>query len=280
MRESKERVITSGFSLRNYWNEILEYKELFWILAKRDIIVRYKQTVFGIAWSIVRPLITAMVMVFAFGKVGNMSQGIDTPYILLVLPGVIVWLFFSQSLAQISMSIVMNNNLVSKVFFPRIIIPFSSFFLGLIDVVIAFILFLVTSLYFGILPDWKIVFVPIFIILSYLVATGIGLFAAVLNVKYRDIGQLIPFVIQFGMYMSPVAYLSEFVQNKFPDYYQYFLLNPVVGCIDGMRWAMLGGAGSEFNWHSFVPMIIFIFITIVLGIRFFRKHENSFVDYI
>ncbi len=279
MKEGKERIIKAKFSVIDYWKEILEYRELFWILAKRDIIVRYKQTIFGLAWSVVRPLVTSIVMVFAFGRVGNLSEGVSIPYILVVLPGVILWLFFSQSLMQISMSIVTNNNLVSKVFFPRIIIPFSSFFLGLIDAVIAFILFVAMCFYYNVLPDWKIIFVPAFIILSYLVATGAGLFAAVLNVKYRDIGQLIPFVIQFGMYISPVAYMSEFVFDKNPSIYSWYVLNPVVGCIDGMRWAMLGDF-APFNWQSFIPMIVFICISLIVGIRFFRKHENSFVDYI
>ncbi|UBM59306.1 ABC transporter permease [Marinilongibacter aquaticus] len=257
----------------------MDYRELFWILAKRDIMVRYKQTIFGVLWSVIKPLVSAFAYVFAFGFVGNLAQQTDIPYILIVLPGTILWLFFSQSLQTISLSIVVNNNLVSKVFFPRIIIPFSSFFLGMIELAISLVIFLFFCIYYDFFPDYKIIFAPIFILLAYIAASGIGLFAAVLNVRYRDIGQLIPFILQFGMFISPVAYTSGIVESGKPHLYKFFVLNPVTGCIDGLRWALLGD-NAPFRWESFTPLLIFSFISIILSIRFFRKHENSFVDYI
>jgi lipopolysaccharide transport system permease protein len=279
--DRKEKTITANISFASYLKEIWESKELLWILAKKDVLVKYKQSVFGIAWSAVRPLITTLVMAFAFGKIGgNIKPEMAINFTLVVIPGVIVWLFFSQSLLSLSQSIVFNSNLVTKVFFPRIIIPLSTIFLGLIDVLIAICVFLSLCVWFQFLPDWKIVFVPIFILLSFLAAFGIGLIAAVLNVKYRDIGQLVPFIIQFGYFISPVGYTTEMAKAQLsPIYYKIFLLNPVTGVADALRWSMLGNY-AQFNWDSFIPLIIFILISLVFSIFFFRKHENSFVDYI
>lgn len=270
-------VIKAGKSVLHYWAEIWEHRELFWILAKRDVMVRYKQTVLGVAWSVIRPLLTALVMVFAFGKIAKLEQDTTYPYILLVIPGVTIWLFFSQSLQNISNSVIGNTNLIAKVYFPRLIIPFSSLLVGLIDVVITFILFIILCFWYQFMPDWKIIFAPLFILLSYLSAFGCGLFSAVLNVKYRDIGQIIPFVIQFGYFISPVAYSVDSKKGEW--WYPFYNLNPVAGAIDGLRWSMLGGEVS-FNYQSFIPLVIFIVVSIIVAIRFFRKNENSFVDYL
>ena len=275
--ERNEVVIKAGNSVLNYWREVWRQRELFWILGKRDVMVRYKQTVLGVAWGVIRPLMTAMVMVFAFGKIAKLEQDSSIPYMLVVIPGVIIWLFFSQSLSQISNSIVGNGNLVSKVYFPRIIIPFSSLLVGLLDAIIAFVMFIVFCVYYQFVPGWQIFFAPIFLILAYLAAFGSGLFASVLNVKYRDIAQIIPFVVQFGYFISPVAYSSERVKNEW--WYPIYNLNPVAGAIDGMRWCLLGDF-AEFNWQSFIPMLIFVTISVLFSIWFFRKNENSFVDHL
>lgn len=277
MKSEKVRVITAKPSFVEYWKEVFDYRELFWILAKRDIMVRYKQTIFGVLWSILRPLISSLVYVFGVNKIGNLGATSDIPYILVILPGTILWLFFSQSLLNISLSIVTNNNLVAKVFFPRIIIPFSSFFLGLLDFLIGLLVFFGFSFYYGLFPEIKIIFAALFVVLAYLATTGIGLFAAVLNVKYRDIGQLIPFVLSFGLFISPVLYTTDKVMGDWT--YNLYVLNPAVGAIDGLRWALLG-EHAQFNWDSFIPLIIFCFVSVFISIRFFRKHENSFVDYI
>jgi lipopolysaccharide transport system permease protein len=275
--ERNEVVIKAGKSALHYWREVWRQRELFWILGKRDVMVRYKQTVLGVAWGVIRPLLTAMVMVFAFGKIAKLEQDSSIPYMLVVIPGVIIWLFFSQSLSQISNSIVGNGNLVSKVYFPRIIIPFSSLLVGLLDAMIAFLMFIVFCLYYQFIPGWQIFLAPIFLILAYLAAFGSGLFASVLNVKYRDIAQIIPFIVQFGYFISPVAYSSERVKNEW--WYPIYNLNPVAGAIDGMRWCLLGDY-AEFNWHSFIPMVFFVIISVLFSIWFFRKNENSFVDHL
>lgn len=275
--EDKVITISAGKSSLDYWKELWQSRELFWILAKRDIIVRYKQTILGIAWSAIRPLITALVMVFAFGKIAKLDQDTSIPYMLVVMPGVIIWLFFSQALTQVSNSIVGNTNLISKVYFPRLIIPFSSLMIGLLDALIAFVLFILLCFYFQFIPDWKIIFVPVFMFLAYLGAFGFGLIAGIMNVKYRDVGQIIPFLIQFGYFISPVAYTSDRVAGKW--WTPLYNLNPVVGSIDGMRWCMLGDF-SAFNYQSFSYLLIFDIVFVVIAIRMFRKHENSFVDYI
>jgi lipopolysaccharide transport system permease protein len=277
LKSEKVRVITAKPSFIEYWKEVFDYRELFWILAKRDIMVRYKQTIFGVLWSILRPLISSLVYVFGVNKIGNLGASSEIPYILVILPGTILWLFFSQSLLNISLSIVTNNNLVAKVFFPRIIIPFSSFFLGLLDFLIGLVVFFGFSFYYGLFPEIKVIFTVLFVVLAYLATTGIGLFASVLNVKYRDIGQLIPFVLSFGLFISPVLYTTDKVMGDWT--YNLYVLNPAVGAIDGLRWALLG-EHAQFNWDSFIPLIIFCLVSVFISIRFFRKHENSFVDYI
>lgn len=275
--ERDEVIIKAGKSALHYWREVWRQKELFWILGKRDVMVRYKQTILGVAWGVIRPLMTAMVMVFAFGKIAKLEQDSSIPYMLVVIPGVIIWLFFSQSLSQISNSIVGNGNLVSKVYFPRIIIPFSSLLVGLLDAMIAFAMFFVFCIYYQFLPSWHMFFAPIFLFLAYLGAFGAGLLASVLNVKYRDIAQIIPFVVQFGYFVSPVAYSSERVKDEW--WYPVYNLNPVAGAIDGLRWCLLGDF-AEFNWQSFIPMIIFVTVSVLFSIWFFRKNENSFVDHL
>ena len=275
--DRNEVFIKVGKSSLNYWREVWRQRELFWILGKRDVMVRYKQTVLGVAWGVIRPLLTALVMVFAFGKIAKLELDSSIPYILVVIPGVIIWLFFSQSLSQISNSIVGNGNLVSKVYFPRIIIPFSSLLVGLLDAMIAFAMFFVFCIYYQFLPGWHFFFAPIFLILAYLAAFGSGLFASVLNVKYRDIAQIIPFIVQFGYFISPVAYSSERVKTEW--WYPIYNLNPVAGAIDGLRWCLLGDF-AKFNWQSFIPMLIFVIISVLFSIWFFRKNENSFVDHL
>lgn len=277
MNTYKERVITAKPSFLEYWKEVFDYKELFWILAKRDIMVRYKQTIFGVAWSVIRPLITSLVYVFGVNRLSNLGENSEIPYILFILPGTILWLFFSQALQTISLSLVINQNLVSKVFFPRIIIPFSSFFLVLLDLLIGLVVFLGFCIYYDHFPDYRIVLTPVIVLLAYLAATGIGLFASVLNVRYRDIGQLIPFIVSFGLFISPVLYTTDTVKGHWA--YHIYVLNPVAGAIDALRWALLGDY-SPFNWDSFIPLLVFCLVSMIISVRYFRKHENSFVDYI
>ncbi|WP_367915583.1 ABC transporter permease [Leadbetterella sp. DM7] len=278
---SRVRVITNKKTISEYIAEIWDYNELFWILAKRDIIVKYKQAVLGVGWAAIRPLITTLVMALAFGRLGRLGVNTSIPYMLIVSVGVTVWLYFSQSLTTISTSLVLNSNLVTKVYFPRLIIPLSSIFIGLVDVVVSLAVFAGLCIFYQFLPDWKIIFIPLILILTFLASFGVGLIAAVLNVKYRDIGQLISFVVQFGTFLSPVAYLTDAYKDASNGdlLYNLALLNPVTGCIDAMRWAMLGDF-APFNWYSFIPLVVFILVTFFYSIWFFRKHEDTFVDHI
>jgi lipopolysaccharide transport system permease protein len=279
--EYKERTITAKKSYLLYFKEFFEASELLWILAKRDVIVKYKQTILGVAWSALRPLITTIVMAFAFGKIGKLSQETAIPFTLVVLPGVIAWLFFSQSLVSLSNSLVNNANLLTKVYFPRIIIPISTLLLGFIDMLVAICIFFGLCIFYQFTPDFKILLLPFIILLTFFAVFGIGLISAVLNVKFRDIGQLVPFVVQFGYFISPVGYTTQTFQNLSGGDWKYYLfcLNPVTGINDLMRWCMLGDF-SPFNMASFVPLIVFSFLSFLFAILFFRKHENSFVDYI
>ncbi|MGL4631676.1 MAG: ABC transporter permease [Leadbetterella sp.] len=279
--EHKERTITSGKPFGIYIREIWEARELLWILATRDVIVKYKQTVLGVAWSAVRPLVTTLVMAFAFGKIGKIEQHTIIPFTLVVLPGVIIWLFFSQTLVSLSQSLVNNANLITKVYFPRVIIPLSTTLLGFVDVLVALVLFVILAMYYQFIPDIKIVLVPVVLAITFLNVFGLGLIAAVLNVKFRDIGQIVPFIVQFGYFISPVGYLTDNVRNFSTHAWQYklYCFNPVTGLIDLMRWCMLGDT-VPFNWDSFTPLLFSTFIFSIAAILFFRKHENSFVDHI
>ncbi|SDL45617.1 ABC transporter permease [Siphonobacter aquaeclarae] len=277
----QETIIENGRSQKTYWSELLKSSELFWILAKRDITVRYKQTVLGVVWSIVRPVLTTAVLFFAFGKVAKLEFEPGVPSKLAIFAGVLLWNFFANSLAQVSSSIVANSNLVSKVYFPRLILPTSSVMVGFVDFLVGCSLFLpLYGWYFykiGFHPSWQLLFTPVFLLLAYLAAFSFGLILAVMNVKYRDFSQLTPFIIQFGFYACPVGYSVFTLQKEW--WYPYYNLNPVVGLIDGFRWCLLGGY-APFRWESFIPSVIIILSTVVLSIIFFRKRENGFVDYI
>jgi lipopolysaccharide transport system permease protein len=279
--ENTQKSISANKSLAQYISELWNNRELLWILAKRDVIVKYKQTVLGVAWSAIRPLITTLVMAFAFGKIGKLAIDTPIPFVLMVLPGVLVWLFFSQALVSISQSLINNANLVTKVYFPRLIIPLSTLLLVMVDVLVALFIFIGLCLYYGFLPDIKVFIVPFILIFSFFAVFGLGLVAAVLNVKFRDIGQIVPFIVQFGYFISPVGYLTDNVKKMSSGGlgYKLFCLNPVTGLIDLMRWSMLGKHAS-FNPDSFWPLLVFTLISIWFALAYFRKHENSFVDHI
>lgn len=273
----QETVIEANRPERHYWADIWKFKELLWILAQRDIAVRYKQTVLGFAWSFVRPTLTTLVFVFTFSKVAKVPPEPGVPAAITVLTGVLIWMFFANSLAAVSSSIVSNTNLVSKVYFPRLIIPLSSSVVGLIDFAIGALLLIPLYLWYRFVPDWQVLFAPFFLLLAVLAAFSFGLLLAALHVKYRDVAQLTPFLIQFGYYACPVGYSPRVIENEW--WYPIYNLNPVVGIIDGFRWSLLGGA-APFRMASFVPSVTIILITTLIAVVFFRRRENTFVDYI
>jgi len=266
-------IIESGRTEKNYWKDLWTFRELFYILSWRDIKVRYKQTVLGAAWSIIRPLLTTLIFTFVFNRVAKLQPPGNVPYTILVFTGMLPWQFFSNALSEASNSLIGNTNLISKVYFPRLIIPASSIMTSLVDFLITFGILIVMFFYYQYVPDIKILFLPVFIVLALLASLGIGLYITALNVKYRDFRYIIPFVVQIGLYITPVGFSSSIVSEKWRLWYS---LNPMVGVIDGFRWCILG------EEQLYVPGIVLSVVVtasfLVLGIWYFRRTEKSFAD--
>jgi homopolymeric O-antigen transport system permease protein len=261
---------------KNYWKDLWRYRELFYILSWRDFKVRYKQTVIGVAWSVIRPLLTMIVFTLIFSKVAKLPSEAHAPYAIMVFAAMLPWQFFANSLTESSNSLITNVNLISKVYFPRLIIPTSSVLVSLIDFLISFGLMIVLMIYYAYIPSWHIIFLPLFLILAFVASFGIGLFITALNVKYRDFRYIVPFTVQFGLYISPVGFSSSVVPGKWRLLYS---LNPMVGVIDGFRWAILGG-DKNIYWIGLILSIVLSVLISILAIRYFRKTEKKFADVI
>jgi len=274
-----EVVIQPGLAKRNYFRDLWRFRELFIILAWRDLAVRYKQTVIGIAWAVIRPLLMMVVFTFIFGKVAKLPSG-GIPYSLLVFAGLLPWLFFATALTESSNSLVINNNLVSKVYFPRLIVPASSVITSLVDFGITGVLLAGLMSIKGVAPSWQLLALPLFVALAFFAAFGFGLWFAALNVEYRDFRYIVPFIVQFGIYASPVPFTSDVVIAKFPaSLHWVYPLNPLVGVIDGFRWCLLGEA-HPLDWtRVWVSAGIILFVS-WSGLRYFRRTERSFADVI
>lgn len=268
-------IVEPGRSEKNYWLDIWRFKELFYFLAWRDILVRYKQTVIGLAWSIVRPILTMVVFTVIFGRLAGFSSG-DIPYPILVYAAMLPWQFFSTSFSDASNSLLTNSNMLTKIYFPRLIIPASSIIVNLVDFMISFVILIVLMIWFHFTPSWTIIYLPVFLLLSILTAMGAGLYVAALNVKYRDFKYIVPFVVQFGLYISPVGFSSD----KIPEHLRLlYSINPMVGVIDGFRWAICGGK-SQIYLPGMLLSIVLIFLLLGYGIWYFRKMEKTFADII
>lgn len=271
-----ELVIEPGKAEKNYWADLWRFRELFYILSWRDIKVRYKQTVVGAAWGVVRPLLTMLIFTFVFGKVANLEVKGGTPYPIIVFAGLLPWQFFSAALTEASNSLIGNTNLITKIYFPRLIIPASAIIVSLVDFAISFGLLLVVMIFFQYLPPLQILLLPVFILLAFLVAFGAGLYITALNVKYRDFRYIIPFIVQFGLYVTPVGYSSTVIAEKYSEQARFwYSMNPVVGVIDGFRWCI---TGEPIYMPGLLLSIVVCFIFLWLGIWYFRKTEKSFAD--
>ena len=271
----QELLIEPNRPALHYWRDVWRYRELFWFLVWRDILVRYKQTVIGVAWSVIRPLATMLAFTVVFGLLAKLpSEGV--PYPLLVFAAMLPWNFCANALSESSGSLVGNANLLTKVYFPRIIIPVSSIIVSLIDFVISLVIMACIMMWYGYLPDWRIVTVPIFLLLAFLPVAGVGLWLSALNVKYRDFRYVVPFLLQFGLYVSPVGFASSIVPEKWRLLYA---LNPMVGVIDGFRWALLNGS-VELYWPGIVISTVLSLVLLVSGLWFFRKTERILADVI
>jgi lipopolysaccharide transport system permease protein len=268
-------IIEAGRADRQYWRDVWRYRELFYFLAWRDLLIRYKQTVVGVAWSLIRPLLTMLVLTVVFGRFGKMPSG-GVPYPLLVFCGMLPWQFFSAALSESGNSLVANSNLISKVYFPRIVVPASSVITSFVDFLISAIFLLVLLVWYQFVPAGQIVFLPLFLLLAFAVSFGAGVWVAALMVQFRDFRFIIPFVVQFGLYISPVGFSSAIV----PEQYRWvYSLNPMAGIIDGFRWCILGGEHTIY-WPGFALTLATTTALIVTGIAYFRKTERSFADVI
>jgi lipopolysaccharide transport system permease protein len=272
--------IEAGRAEKNYWADLFRFKDLFYILTWRDLKVRYKQTVLGVAWSVIRPLLTMIIFTVVFERAAGLkADDPSVPYGLFVLAGILPWQFFSNALGEASNSLLGNSNLISKVYFPRLIIPASAVITSMVDFFITFILMLLMFVFYQYTPSVRILFMPFFVILTFFCAFGIGLYITALNVKYRDFRYIIPFVIQFGLYITPVGFSTKLLLSKLPPFFQtLYMLNPMVGVIDGFRWCFFESSPLSIPTllYSIGMTILFMYI----GIRTFRKMERHFADLI
>lgn len=269
-------IIEAGRTERHYWRDLWHYRELFYFLAWRDILVRYKQTVIGIAWAVLRPFLTMVVFTVVFSRFARLPADGNVPYAIMVYAAMLPWQFFSSAFTEASNSLIGNANLISKVYFPRLIIPTSSVITSFVDFLISAFVLVGIMFWYQFVPTWRVVALPLFTLIAFTASMGVGLWLTALNVKYRDIRYIVPFIAQFGLYISPVGFSSNIVPEQFRLLYS---LNPMVGVIDGFRWAILGEA-SQIYWPGFVLSLLIIFVLLISGILFFRRTERSFADII
>jgi lipopolysaccharide transport system permease protein len=272
---NRELIIEAGRTERLYWKDLWNYRELFYFLAWRDILVRYKQTVIGVLWALLRPLLIMVIFTVVFGKLANLpSEGV--PYPILVFAAMLPWQFFANAFSESSNSLIGNANLISKVYFPRLVIPTSSVIVSFVDFLISGTILIGLMFFYSFWPSWRLIALPALIAVAFSAAMGAGLWISALNVKYRDFRYIVPFVVQFGLYISPVGFSSSVVPEQYRLLYS---INPMVGVIDGFRWAILGSDAS-FYLPGFFLSIGLVALLLAGGLRFFRKTEQTFADII
>ena len=267
-------VIEPGLASANYWRDLWRYRELMYFLAWRDLAVRYKQTAIGIAWALIRPALTMMVFVL-FRRLVGAERG-QVPDAVLVLAAVLPWQFFSSALSESANSLIVNTNLISKVYFPRLIVPASAIATSLADLVITIGLLAVVMAWVGFVPSWQLIALPLFVALAFALAMGIGVFLAALNVKYRDFRYVVPFIVQVGLFISPIAFSSSAVPARWRPLY---MLNPLAGIIDGFRWSILGGQ-TPIDQTLLITSVVITAISLTIGIVYFRRTERGLADVI
>jgi len=269
-------VLEPGRRDLHYWHDLWRYRELFIVLAWRDLSVRYKQTIIGVAWALIRPFLTMLVFTTIFGRIAKLPSDGTAPYALMVFAGMLPWSFFSAGLAEASNSLISNANLISKVYFPRMLVPAAAIAVAFVDFLISFFILIALMVWYQFLPGWQMTLLPVFVVLGFLASLGPALWITALNVKYRDFRYVIPFILQFGLYISPVGFSSSIVPEQWRLLYS---LNPVVGVIDGFRWCILEGQ-SQIYLPGLALSFCVTFLFLWLGIARFRKMERSFADLI
>jgi len=276
MQELPELLIEPGRAEKNYWRDLWRYRELFYFLAWRDILVRYKQTVIGIAWAVIRPLLMTIIFTVFSSKVAGLKSPGNVPHTLLIMAAMLPWQFFATAMTEASNSMVGSSNLISKVYFPRLVVPAGAVITSFVDFLITLGLMAVFMAFFQFMPDWHLIFLPLFMVMAFGAAFGIGLWLCALNVEYRDFRYIIPFMVQFGLYVSPVGFSSSVVPERWLPLYA---LNPLVGIIDGFRWCVLNGQ-SRLDPLSLISSIAVTSFFLWFGLRQFRKMERGFADLI
>lgn len=269
-------VIEAGRSERHYWKDIWRYRELFYFLAWRDILVRYKQTVIGIAWALIRPLLTMIVFTVIFSKIAKLPADAGAPYPIMVFAAMLPWQFFATAFAESGNSLISNASMISKVYFPRLVVPTSAVIVSFVDFLISFSILVLLMIGYQFMPDARILLLPVFMAIAFAASLGAGLLIASLNVRYRDFRYIIPFVVQMGLYISPVGFSSSIVPEQWRLLYS---LNPMVGVIDGFRWAIIGG-DYQIYWPGFALSLLVVAALLAGGVYYFRKTEKTFADVI
>lgn len=267
-------IISKNASKKEKVKELIKYKEVLYFLSWKDIIVRYKQTILGIMWAVIQPIVSMIIMTFIFGNVAKLDSG-GVPYPVMVFAALIPWNFFSNGMSSVSNSLVGNSSLITKIYFPRLALPISSIITACVDSLISIAILAVMMVCYRYIPPIQVFILPLFYMLAFIIVLGTGIFFATLNVRYRDIKYLIPFILQFGMYISPVGYSLNVVPVKYKLLYS---LNPLVGTIEGFRWCLI--PHTDLYWPALVISIIFGIVLMILGIKFFNKFESSFADII
>ena len=278
-------ILEAGRSEKNYWRDLWHYRELFIILAWRDVTVRYKQTAIGVAWAVLRPLLTTIVFTVVFSKIAKLPAPGAVPYALLVMAANLPWQFFATALSESSNSLIGNANLISKIYFPRLIVPAGSVITSFVDFLITLGLMAMLMLWYQFLPDWRLLLLPAFMLLAFGASFGIGLWLCALNVEYRDFRYIVPFIVQFGFFLSPVGYST----TRVPEHWLWhqfdiparllYSLNPMVGVIDGFRWCLLRGQ-SPIVISTLIASALLTLVLCASGIWYFRKMEKTFADVI
>lgn len=267
-------IIEAGRTERHYWRDLWRYRELLGFLAWRDVKVRYKQAVLGIAWAIVQPAIQTFLLTFVFSKLAKMPGG-DMPYPLLVLAGLLPWQLFSGAFSGAGSSLVSNAHLISKVYFPRLIVPLSAVVVALIDMLVLLLIALPYAIMVGINPTWRLVLLPLFVLGTMLIALGAGLWITALTVKYRDFRFITPFLLQIGMFVTPVGYRTDFL----PNWRDWLALNPLTSMVEGFRWCLLGGRTEFYDRGLWLSLAVTV-LMLISGLWYFRKTERQFADVI
>jgi lipopolysaccharide transport system permease protein len=273
-----EFVIEAGKSERHYWADLWKYRELFFFLSWRDILVRYKQTVIGILWALIRPLLIIVIGTVIFSKM-TLTSTDNLPYAVLICAATLPWQFFASAMSESSNSLIVNSNMISKIYFPRIIVPASAVIVSFTDLLISLVILAGLMLWYHVLPTWRLATLPLFTVLAFFSSFGVGLWLSSLNVKYRDFRYVIPFMVQFGIFISPVFFTTaKFHENHGELAGRLYDLNPMVAVIDGYRWAL--GDTAAFNFNGLITSLVVTALLLISGVKYFRATEKSFADII